>query len=304
MSDEAYAATLLAILTNPAPTGIDPADPYGQADDGIDRYDGFGRDVKVVGLQVVDGQHGDELEVTFVLELPAGDPEWDGVPEQGATRVPFDAEWRRLSEFDDPATYAPQVALRVSSAARDHAVRHQHGGRQARRRAEYRAASRAALPHRDVQRDLLLQTLAREGEVVQVASDRFDLRLRREADGDRTKADAGPGVLYASPEVITFVLTPDEWEEVLVDEYKDDLRLYLAETLADPDPDERFVVFYDGSLHRSTREQLPPVRGRARERAWTLWRSEHPLGPGDGWYAYDPNDRGRRDDPARRLPPQ
>ena len=46
MSDEEYVATLLAILTNPAPTGIDPADPYGSADDGIDRYGGFGRDVQ------------------------------------------------------------------------------------------------------------------------------------------------------------------------------------------------------------------------------------------------------------------
>ena len=162
----------------------------------------------------------------------------------------------------------------------------------------------SALPDRETQRHLLLQTLAGEGEAAQVAEDRFDLRLRRDAEDNPTQGVAGPGVLDASPEVITFVLTPDEWEEVLVDEYKDDLRLFLAETLADPDPDERFVVFYDGSLHRSIREQLPPVRGRARERAWAQWRSEHPLGPGDGWHAYDPNDRDRRDDPDRRLPPQ
>jgi hypothetical protein len=102
--------------------------------------------------------------------------------------------------------------------------------------------------------------------------------------------------------VITFVLTPEEWEEVLVDEKQDDLRLYLAGTLADPDPDERFVVFYDGSLHRSTREKLPAVRGRARERAWARWRADHPVGPGDGWYAYNPN-RGRLDDSDRLLPP-
>ncbi len=304
MSDEEYVATLLAILTNPEPTGIDPADPYGQADDGIDRYNGFGRDVNVVGLQVVDGRYGDELEVTFVLKLPAGDPEWDDVPEHGVTRVPFDAEWRRSSGLNEPAAYAPQIASRVEFAARDHAVKHQHGGRLARRRAEWRAASRAALPDRDVQRHLLLQLLAGEGDVTQVAQDRFDLRLRSEADGDRTERVAGLGVLNATPEVITFVLSPDEWEEVLVDEYEDDLRLYLAETLGDPDPDERFVVFYNGSLHRSTREQLPPVSGRAREHAWARWRSEHPPGPGDGWYAYDPNDRDRRDDPGRRLPPQ
>ena len=304
MSDEEYVAALLAILTNPAPTGIDPADPYRQADDGIDRYDGFGRDVRVVGLRVVDGEHGDELEVSYVLALPAGDPAWDAVPEKSSTRVPFDAEWRRLSGFGDPGAYAPQVASRVERAARDHAVRHQHGGRQARRRAEWRAAARAALPDRETQRLLLLQTLAGEGDVAQVAHDRFDVRLRRGADLDPVEGVAGPGALGATPEVITFVLTPDEWEEVLVDEYQDDLRLFVAETLADPDPDERFVVFHDGSLHRSTREQLAPVRGRARELAWRRWRSEHPLGPGDGWYAYDPLDRDRRDDPDRRLPPQ
>lgn len=304
MSDEEYVATLLAILTNPAPTGIDPADPYGRADDGIDRYDGFGRDVRVSGIKVVAGPYGDELEVSFILNLPADDPDWDGVPERGSTRVPFDAEWRRLSELVDPAAYAPQVASRVEFAARDHAVRLQHGGRGDRARTEWRARARAALPDRETQRRLLLQTLAGEGEVAQVAHDRFDLRLRRDARGDPTEDVAGLGVLDETPEVITFVLTPDEWEEVLVNEYQDDLRLFLAETLADPDPDERFVVFYGGTLHRSIREQLPPVRGRARERAWAQWRSEHPPGPDDGWYAYDPNNRDRRDDPERRLRPQ
>ena len=64
MSDEEYIAALLATLTNPAPTGIDPADPYGQADDGIDRFGGFGRDVKVSGLHLVGGPYGDEVEVS------------------------------------------------------------------------------------------------------------------------------------------------------------------------------------------------------------------------------------------------
>ena len=302
MSDEEYVATLLAILTNPAPSGIDSADPYRLADDGIDRYDGFGRDVQVLALRVVDGPCGDELEVSFVLRLPPGDPEWDDVPEHGSTRMPFDAEWRRLSGFGDPAAYAPQVAARVELAARQHAVQHQHGGRRARARAEWRAAARAALPNREAQRHLLLQTLADEGDVVQVAHDRFDLHLRHAEDGDLSAGAAERGGLGATPEVITFVLAPNEWEEVLVDEYAGDLRLYLAETLTDPDPDERFVVFYDGSLHRSTREQLPPVRGRARERARARWRAEHPLGPGDGWFAYDPNTSDRRDSPARRPP--
>ena len=53
MEDQAYARRLFAILTNPHPTGIDPDDPYGAADDGIDRYDGFGRDVWVASVEVV-----------------------------------------------------------------------------------------------------------------------------------------------------------------------------------------------------------------------------------------------------------
>ena len=55
MEDAAFAAGLLAILTNPHPAGIDPDDPYGQSEDGIDRYDGFGRDVWVESLEVADG---------------------------------------------------------------------------------------------------------------------------------------------------------------------------------------------------------------------------------------------------------
>lgn len=307
IDDEEYVAALLAILTNPAPAGIDPADPYGQADDGIDRFDGFGRDVTVTGLGLVDGPYGDELEVSFLLDLPDGDPEWDGVPPRGSTRVPFDAEWRRLSELTDPAAYAPQVASRVTAAARQHAVRHQHGGRAARAQDEWRKRARARLPDRETQRRLLLETLAHEGEVTQVAPDRFEVRLRDVPAVERPDPSAPARdawvALDAWPQVITFVLSPEEWAEVLVDHYRDDVGLYVAETLAAPDPDEEFVVFYAGSLHCSTRVELPPVRGRARERAWARLRAEHPPGPGDGWYAFDPNDPDRRDDPARRPPP-
>jgi hypothetical protein len=221
--------------------------------------------------------------------------------------VSFDAEWRRLSELTDPAAYAPLVASMVMSAARRHVVRHQHGGRAARAQEEWRKRARARLPDREAQRHLLLETLAREGEVLQVAPDRFELRLRDVPAVDRPDPSASARdawlALNAWPQVITFVLGPEEWEEVLVDHYRDDVGLYVAETLAGPDPDEEFVVFHAGSLHCSTRAELPPVRGRARERAWARLREEHPLRPGDGWYAFDPNDPDRRDDPARRLPP-
>jgi hypothetical protein len=89
---------------------------------------------------------------------------------------------------------------------------------------------------------------------------------------------------------------------VLVD-HLEDVNLYFAETLAAPDPGERFLVFHEGALHRSTRPHLPPVRGRARERAWARLRKNHPLGPDDGWYAFDPNDPEERDARRRRPPP-
>ena len=238
------------------------------------------------------------------------------MPNLGVARVPFDEQWRQLSGFTNPAAYAPEVASKVESAARDHAAQHQHGGRLARTRDEWRARARAALPDRETQRQLLLEVLAGEGEVTQVAPDRFELRFRHDPADDPASNSAGHraeapsegledvAVLDALPEAITFVLSPEEWEEVLADQYEDDLELYVAETLAIPDPEEQFVVFYKGDLHRSTRTQLPPVRGTARERAWARLRAEHPLGPGDGWYAVDPNDPDRRDDPNRRLPSQ
>jgi hypothetical protein len=40
--DHAFVATLLPIVTNPVPTGIAADDAYGRADDGSDRWNGFG----------------------------------------------------------------------------------------------------------------------------------------------------------------------------------------------------------------------------------------------------------------------
>lgn len=250
-------------------------------------------------MQVVAGPYGDELEVSFALVLPEGDPDWDGVPDHGSTRLPFDAQWRRLSGLDEPATYAPRVASEVMRALGDHLVQHQHGGRLARERAEWRDAARAKLPDRATQQQLLVQALSGLGTVVQQAEDRFELRLGDGAEDDPDADPAEPDALGEAPRVIAVVVTPEQWEHVLVEEGDDELELHLGETLAHPDPDERFVVFHDGALHRSTREKLPPVRGRARERALARRRAERPMGPGDGWFAYRPGS----DDPRRPRPP-
>ena len=127
MDDDEYVARLLAILTNPEPPDIDPSDPYRQSSDGIDRDDGFGSELRVESLARIDGPYGEELEVRYVLEVPAGETR---VPARAETRVPFDAEWRRSSGYDNPAAYAPVVARRASNAGREHVVRHRdRGGR-------------------------------------------------------------------------------------------------------------------------------------------------------------------------------
>lgn len=115
MEDEAYVSVLLAVLTNPNPAGISPNDPYGQADDGIDRYDGFGRDVWVESMEVTAGDHGAELMVVFGLAVPE-EPALQGIADRGSVRLPFDREWRQLSGYEDPAEFAPEVARQVIRA--------------------------------------------------------------------------------------------------------------------------------------------------------------------------------------------
>lgn len=262
MQEEAYAETLFAILTNPHPAGIDPDDPYGRSDDGIDRHDGFGRDYWVESLEIVDGEHGTELLVGFGLGVPTG-ADGQGVPPHGSLRLPFDAEWRDLSGYEDAAAYAPVVAHRVGIAAGVHAERHR------RRPADTGEGERALeLPSREEQWEILLGALGGEGTVREVAPGRIELR------------DSAGGV-------VTVLVSPDQWERVLVDHAWGDVDLYVAELLGPCQEDERYVVFYDGDLHRSTREKLPPVRGRALERRLADACADHPDGD-VGWFAYGP----------------
>lgn len=82
-----------------------------QARQGIgpaDRHEGFGRDVWVESLEVAEGEHGAELLVEFGVALPSR-LDWQGVPLHGSLKHPFDAEWRELSGYADPARYAPVV---------------------------------------------------------------------------------------------------------------------------------------------------------------------------------------------------
>lgn len=114
MEDERYARELFAILTNPHPAGIDPEDPYGLPEDGIDRYSCFGRDVWVQSVKVADGQYGAELAVEFGLALPS-DPDVLKVPPRGGVRLPFDAQWRELSGYLQKGSLLKRPVLTVGS---------------------------------------------------------------------------------------------------------------------------------------------------------------------------------------------
>jgi hypothetical protein len=245
--DEAFVARLLAILTNPEPTGIAPDDPYGQADDGIDRYDGFGSDFWVESLQVVDGMHGAELEVTVGLAVPAH--ETSRIPARAVARVPFERSWRQLSGYDSPANYAPYVAREAGRAATAQVQQHLGGASSA-----AGGSARGPVPGRDVQWRLLLDGLAAEaGPAVEVSPGRIEVRMADSADP-----------VHTDSQVVTVIVTPDQWHDVLSAHGSRDVEMYVAELLGPRDPDEHFVVFYRGDLVRSIRAELPPVQGTAR----------------------------------------
>ncbi len=233
MDDEEYAAALLAILT-PHPTGVDPADPYGTADDGIDRHDGFGHTVVVESAVVVPGEHGPEVELAFALRGPRP----AGTPDAGTVTVPVEREWRRLSGYDDPAAYAPTVATQVWLAATQVVQRH----------LDPTYDDAPTPPPRDVQWRLLLDELAQHGEVTEVEPGRLEVR---QSDG---------AIRF------TVLLTPEEWEKTWGRHPVGSASLYLDELLSSADEDETYVVSYRGDLRTSTRAALPPVRGRATER--------------------------------------
>ncbi|HEV2796795.1 MAG TPA: hypothetical protein VGV65_04190, partial [Nocardioides sp.] len=90
MDDQEYARQLFAILTRPLDPD-EPVDAHGTRADGIDRCDGFGTDVRVTALEAVPGQHGNQIDIAFELDLP---DHLSQVPETGSLLLPVDAEWR------------------------------------------------------------------------------------------------------------------------------------------------------------------------------------------------------------------
>ncbi len=236
MEDEGYAQKLFAILTNPLPEEIDPEDPYGEGEDGIDRYNGFGRDVWVESVQVVDGEYGAELVVEFA---PAPDSAPDAVdPRCGPVRLPFDAQWRELSGYGNPGAYAPAVAREVEIADSQHVERllghppgHLEGDQ-----------DRAVLPSRARQWQLLLDALRHLGPVRQVGPERIEL------DHSGT--------------VVTVLVSADQWEQVLIEHAWGTVDLYFAELLDPRQENETFVVLYWQRVVEHARAEDPDAQFR------------------------------------------
>ena len=255
MEDEEYARRLFEILTRP----LDPdetVDAYGTGADRIERYDGFGTDVRVTSVDVVPGPYGSQLDIGFVLDrdkLP------DDVPAEGSLLLPLAAEWRAAQGYDEPSAYAPWAAFAVMRSVGGHILAHRGT-----------ASEASDLPDRATQRAWLHEVLRFQGEFEELAPGRFVVR-RSPARPDRT-----------------FLVTLDQWEEVV---RKHGIRRswlldHFSELLASGHPDELFIVFWEGDLVRSTREELPPVNGSLR--ALTAMQAAGPPPAGAGWYTHTP----------------
>jgi hypothetical protein len=215
---------------------------------------GFGRDVRVTSATVVPGEHGAQVEIGYDLDLPDA-PELEGVPPEGSFRLPVAAEWRTASHYDDPADYAPLVAHQVVMQIHRHVRAHRQP-----------QPPRPDLPDRDAQWQMLLDGLGTEGAVREISPGRIEVTL----DADETEE-----------EIVTVLVTPEQWEQILLRHWN--LLDYFGELLGPRESDERFLVFWDGNLERSIREDLPPVRP---------WRPMR-VSPGGGWFAYSPDSAGR-----------
>jgi len=122
----------------------------------------------------------------------------------------------------------------------------------------------------------LEEALRMVGAFEEVAPGRFDVRIDPPGYGGG---------------LVTVLVTPEEWAQVLAWSAGDDYDLYVSELVASRDADEVFLVFHDGDLVRSTREQLPPVHSRVYARyAAARPHRRRPSEPVGGWYAFPPDD--------------
>ncbi len=172
-----------------------------------------------------------------------------------------------LPRSHDLETYCREVAVEVTAWATEHVRR-------------YRPLP---LPDRDeVRRDL-------PGRDELWRMMRAELVDVREVDGGL----AGREAPDASP--VTVVVTPEQWQEYVVDceigcrrdhgvdasktgDGPDAALFYLEEMVASRQSDEPYVVFDGREFCRSVRAELPPVRGTASARKAREIEEKHPGG--------------------------
>lgn len=195
------------------------------------------------------------------------------MPVDGTLLLPVDAEWRRLSGYDDPAAYAPVVARAVDRTAGRLLQRHGSATQ---------PRPPTDLPDRARQWRVLLDGLGAEGTVREVAAGRLELTLDRGED---------------EPSLVTVLVTPDEWERVLL-RHGVDLAPYdyFTDLLGPLDPDRQpYLVFWEDNLVASSREDLPPVDPPVEAR----------FVPGGAWFACSPDgSRHSMDDFLPGSPPE
>jgi hypothetical protein len=259
MDDVDYARELYEILTAAPDREVPPGWLGG---DGIDREDGFGTEVRVTAIDVVPGEHGNQLDIAFVLDVPDD----VHVPREGSLLLPLDAEWREISGYAEPEDYAHRVAARVVRNVRDHVRAH-----------EASQEDRRVVPSRVEQHALLMEVLGQQGQVEQQAPDRY---LVRRARGRHD---------------LTVLLTADQWE-LAVRRHgmtRAPLLEHFDEMFASTPPEECFLVFWEGDVTTSTWERLPPAKRPFRPlREMRIQWAAARRGDSDiGWYAHAPRSR-------------
>lgn len=223
---------------------------------------GVGDWVHVESLTVVDDGPWREVEIGFRLDLP-DDPRVADVSPRGTVRCTYDAEWLVLSRYDDAEVYARWLAPQLAACARHTVERDLAPRRPVVDREQLLAA---APPAETLWADLLAQ-LEAYGEVAVVEPGRIEVHAE----------DGG---------TLTVVVTPAQWRRAwALGGHDDDLR--LDEVLGPRQEDETHLVFVHDGFARSVREQLPPVRGTARERRIEQLRRDDP--DAVGWFAYGPD---------------
>jgi hypothetical protein len=131
------------------------------------------------------------------------------------------------------------------------------------------------LPDRETQWALLLEHLGHEDDVAQVGPGRIEVRR-----------------IHGARDLLTVLVTPDQWERVLLRHgLHHGAHDYFTDLLGPKQADETFLVCWEDDLVRSTRAELPPVRGTAVQRrleaAVAAARAKDPDAT-FGWYAYPP----------------